>query len=286
MTSSCSRVFCLQGRREKGSAVFDGHWPWAPSAVVKTPPSLLVNLLHYIPLQNSAGSSGGPRWARTVAASGAFLTLKSLCGLIWWWWGTRLSSDPGRQACTPLVFTVWLYTVGPCWAKTNFSLWRLCRYRCYRCFKNISSSHTEMANPREKCYWILIMHTASLHYQSKQRDAPGQMVYFDNQSHEKRGSFFCCSLFPGYFSVLQKRSLALLPFLYWNFFKWADARYEVFGTIEPSDQNWCFRFCFSKKKNVHHYSANGTWHSSYSNVKFNLINRHWRTRELRTYFIC
>lgn len=50
---------------------------------------------------------------------------------------------------------------------------------------NISSSRTEMANPREKCYWILIMHTASLRYQSKQRDASGQMVYFDNQRHEK-----------------------------------------------------------------------------------------------------
>lgn len=31
-----SRGFCLQGGHEKGSLVFDGHWPWAPSAVVKT----------------------------------------------------------------------------------------------------------------------------------------------------------------------------------------------------------------------------------------------------------
>lgn len=205
MTSS-SRGFCLQGGREKASMVFDGHWPWAPSAVVKTAiaarksTSLHLSVLLCVLFRWT--SEGSPH----LPHRGPFRN-KSPCAVTSCWWGTNLSSDnPGREESTPLVLTglfdfTHVATVGPCWAETASSLWSLCRCRC---FKNISSSHTETVNPREKCYWILIMHTTSLLYQSKHGGASGRIVYFDNQSHEKWGYFFNCSLFPFYFSVLQK----------------------------------------------------------------------------------
>lgn len=138
-TNSSSRGFGLRGGREKGSMVFDGHWPWAPSAsrkdsAIAARKSTSLHLSADYPVRYS----GEPRRVRPVAASRTFRTQKSLCRVTSWWWGTSLSSDdPGREESAPLALTglfdfTHVATVGPCWAKTTSSLWLLCRCRCLK----------------------------------------------------------------------------------------------------------------------------------------------------------
>lgn len=174
------------------------------------------------------------------------------------------SSDNPRCSCLQDLFVLFCFFFYACRRlsvsagqknkkKTPaISLWPVCRYRC---FKNISSSHTEMVNPREKRYWISIMHTTSLRYQSKQWNASGQIVYFDNQSHEKWGSFFFrqqCVLFFQNISELLSFLFSFFP----SFFFWI-SYVPVFGKINSSERDLGLLFLLFQKTTCH-YRANGT----------------------------
>lgn len=79
---------------------------------------------------------------------------------LWWFGGRGIHIARVYRTCLNFfLHTSPLFVTAE--QKRTFFLWRVCRFRC---FKNISRSHTETANPWEKRYWILIMHTTSLHY--------------------------------------------------------------------------------------------------------------------------
>lgn len=212
---------------------------------------------------------GGPEQARPIAASG-----------ISRWWGReiralmiRAEKNP-RCSCLQELFD-FFNTRRHCRSLLSKKQASFCGLFVGTVVsKNISSSHTETANPQEKRYWILVMHTTSLHYQSKQWNASGQILYFDNRSHEKLGSFFWLQCVSCLFQCFLKAHRSPFSFFMYFFFSSADTCYGMCSLqLTHQTEMWSFSFCFSKIQVS-------------SQSKFNLMNCRWRKRGLRTYFIC
>lgn len=201
-------VLCLWGGCDKGFEVFDRHWPWARSALVKDLCNAAITAHKSTSLHLSVDYS---EWF-----IGADLALWLF--LNWWFYeatsfSSRGPSDMAADKIYIYILLQWLalgcdgksiyveraakcvsfYTTFVLTEQKQSSLSGL--FAATWLLQNISFSGTEMMNPQERhiCYWILIMYTTSLYHPSKPWKCLRKNSLFWHPKSWKIGWFFGCS---------------------------------------------------------------------------------------------